>query len=127
MNNVIIVSISAWAISQLLKVTVGLFQKKHIDFLYFTSSGGMTTSDWINIIAARIVGGGTIFLGIKAWRTIRQARSIQKAEKRERLLNEIIEWATNLANVAFGHAITPAPTEEEIRENLARLGNNAVR
>jgi len=54
----------------------------------------MATSDWINLIAAILVGGGTFFLGIMAWRTIRQTRSIQKAEKRERLLNEIIEWAT---------------------------------
>jgi len=53
----------------------------------------MGTSDWINLIAAILVGGGTLFLGIMAWRTICQSRSIQKTERRERLLNEIIEWA----------------------------------
>jgi len=51
----------------------------------------MTTSDWINLIAAILVGGGTLFLGIMAWQAIRQTRSIQKAENRERLLNEIID------------------------------------
>ena len=56
----------------------------------------MTTDNWINLIAAIIVGGGTLFLGIMAWRTIRQTRSIQKAEKRERLLNEIIDWARQI-------------------------------
>jgi len=56
----------------------------------------MATSDWINLIAAILVGGGTLFLGIMAWRTIRQTRSIQKAEKWDRLLNEIIEWATDI-------------------------------
>jgi hypothetical protein len=56
----------------------------------------MEPSDWINLIAAIIVGGGTLFLGIMAWRTIRQTKSIQKAEKRERLLNEIIEWAEDI-------------------------------
>ena len=56
----------------------------------------MTTSDWINIIAAILVGGGTLFLGIMAWHTIRQTRTIQKAEKRERLLNEIIKWAIDM-------------------------------
>ena len=61
-------------------------------------NGGMDTSDWINLIAAILVGGGTLFLGIMAWRTIRQTRSIQKAEKKERLLNEIIEWAINVIN-----------------------------
>jgi len=59
-------------------------------------NGAMTTSDWITLGAAILVGGGTLFLGIMAWRTIRQTRSIQKAEKRERLLNEIIEWAANI-------------------------------
>ena len=56
----------------------------------------MSTSDWINLVAAILVGGGTLFLGIMALRTIRQTRSIQKAEKRERLLNEIIEWAIDI-------------------------------
>ena len=58
----------------------------------------MTTSDWITLGAAILVGGGTLFLGIMALRTIRQTRSIQKAEKRERLLNEIIEWAIGVTN-----------------------------
>ena len=57
----------------------------------------MTNSDWITLGAAILVGGGTLFLGIMAWRTIRQTRSIQKAEKRERLLNEIIDWAIEVA------------------------------
>lgn len=57
----------------------------------------MATSDLVNLIAAIFVGGGTLFLGIMAWRTIRQTRNIQKAEKRERLLNEIIEWATDIS------------------------------
>lgn len=59
-------------------------------------NGGVTTSDWINLIAAILVGGGTLFLGIMALRTIRQNRSIQKAEKRERLLNKIIEWVLDV-------------------------------
>jgi len=53
----------------------------------------MTNSDWITLGAAILTGGGTLFLGIMAWRTICQTRTTQKAEKRERLLNEIIDWA----------------------------------
>ncbi len=56
----------------------------------------MTTGNWINLIAAILVGGGTLFLGIMALRTIRQTRSIQNNEKRESLLSEIIEWAENV-------------------------------
>lgn len=61
----------------------------------------MTTDNIINLVSAIIVGGGTFFLGIMAWRTIRQTRSIQKAEKRQRLLNEIIEWASDAAKSAI--------------------------
>lgn len=57
---------------------------------------GMDISDWINIISAILIGGGTLFLGVMALLTIRQTRSIQKAERRERLLDEIIEWAVDM-------------------------------
>ena len=57
----------------------------------------MDTSDWITLGAAILVGGGTLFLGIMAWRAIRQTRSIQKAERRERVLNEIIQWAVDVS------------------------------
>jgi len=61
----------------------------------------MTNSDWITLGAAILTGGGTLFLGIMAWRTIRQTRSIQKAEKRERLLNEIIEWVFSIKDITL--------------------------
>jgi hypothetical protein len=57
----------------------------------------MDIDNWINLIVAILVGGGTLFLGIMAWRTICQTRNFQKAEKRERLLNEIIEWAIDVS------------------------------
>ena len=57
----------------------------------------MTIDNWINLIAAILVGCGTLFLGIMAWRTILQTRSIQKEERRQRLLNDIIEWAIDVS------------------------------
>jgi len=65
----------------------------------------MTTSDWINLIAAILVGGGTLFLGIMAWQIIHQTRKIQKAGKKEKLLNEIIEWAEDICRASFGSEI----------------------
>ena len=47
-----------------------------------------------------LVGGGTLFLGIMAWRTIRQTRSFQKGEHRQRLLSEIIQWAIDTKNIS---------------------------
>ena len=68
-------------------------------------NGGMTTSDWINLAAAISGWIGILCLGIIAWLTIRQTRSIQKAEKRERLLNEVIEWAEDICRSSFGTEI----------------------
>ena len=88
----------------------------------------MTVSDWINLIAAILVGGGTLFLGIMAWRSIRETRNIEMAQKRERLLNEILEWATSLANVAFGHEVaTIIPTEDPESLRFHSLGNRIFR
>lgn len=56
----------------------------------------MDTSNWINLVAGILVGGGTLTLAIMTWKSIRQTKVIQKSEKRERLLNEIIDWAEGI-------------------------------
>ena len=77
----------------------------------------MTISDWINLIAAILIGAGTLFLGIMAWRTIRQTRSIQNSERKERLLNEIIEWAISVLKLNSDlHSFT-----ESIRLAMSRV------
>jgi hypothetical protein len=63
----------------------------------------MGTSDCISLISAILIGGGTLALAVMTWKSIRQSRMIQEAEKKERLLNEIIEWAENI-NIA---SLTP--------------------
>ncbi len=65
----------------------------------------MTTDNWINLITAIFIGGGTLFLGIMALRTIRQTRSIQKTERRESLLNEIIKWAFDISKCGIDAGI----------------------
>ena len=56
----------------------------------------METSDWISLVSAILIGGGTLALAFMTWKSIRQTRSIQRAEKKERLLNEIIDWAVSV-------------------------------
>ena len=77
----------------------------------------MTNSDWINLIAAILVGGGTFALAFMTWKSIRQTRSIQKAERRERLLNEIIEWVTDLNKCAWEseYTISAGVSSEEYK------------
>lgn len=85
----------------------------------------MTTDNIINLVAAILVGGGTLFLGIMAWRTIRQTRIIQKAEKRERLLNEIIEWALDVAKPTYALNLvhlTSSTINEEDKVSAYELG-----
>ena len=53
----------------------------------------MTVDNWINLGVAILVGGGTLTLAVMTWRSIRQTRKIHEKERRDRLLNEIIEWA----------------------------------
>ena len=56
----------------------------------------MTTSDWIQLIAAILIGGGTLALAFMTWKSIRQTRKIHRTERKDRLLNEIIEWAIDV-------------------------------
>lgn len=51
----------------------------------------MDTSDWIAISA-----GATFLLALAAFWAIWQNHSLQKRERRERLLNEIIEWVSDV-------------------------------
>ena len=60
----------------------------------------MGTSDWISLISAILIGGGTLALAFMTWRSIRQTRNIQKSERRERLLNEVIEWAKEIRDIS---------------------------
>lgn len=53
----------------------------------------MTTDNWINLIAAILIGGGTLALALMTWKSIRQTRDMQKRERKERLLNDIQNWA----------------------------------
>ena len=44
MNKVLLISISAWAIAQVLKVFFGLAREKRLDLRYFVASGGMPSA-----------------------------------------------------------------------------------
>jgi len=44
MNKILLISVSAWAVAQLLKVCFGLAREKRFDLRYFISSGGMPSS-----------------------------------------------------------------------------------
>ncbi len=57
----------------------------------------MGIDNWINLIAAILVGGGTLFLGIMAWRTISQTRNLQRTQYRNKLIDEIADWAIEVS------------------------------
>ena len=61
----------------------------------------MTTDSWINLVAAILVGGGTLALAVMTWKSIRQTRQIYEKEQEQRLLDEIIEWAEESAKSAI--------------------------
>ncbi len=84
----------------------------------------MTTSDWINLIAAILIGGGTLFLGSMAWRTIRQTRNLQKAEKIERLLNEVIEWAVGISKCGIEKGYPDISNLIDLHTVWLKISNN---
>jgi len=60
-------------------------------------------------IANAIAATATLTLAIAAFLAIWQNRNLQRKERRERLLNEIIEWAINITSINYGGEITATP------------------
>jgi len=69
MNNIIIAPVCAWALSQLIKVLIGLIRRRPIDLRYFVSSGGMPSSHSATVSAlatavAMVEGISSVAFGI---------------------------------------------------------------
>jgi uncharacterized protein len=70
-NKILQIALASWAIAQILKVIVILFQEKRIAWNYFFTSGGMPSAHTATVCAlatatAMIEGMGSIFFGITA-------------------------------------------------------------
>ncbi|MCK4368222.1 MAG: hypothetical protein KAV68_00925 [Dehalococcoidales bacterium] len=52
--------------------------------------------EWLKEWAVPLSAGATLILALMAFLAIRQTRAMQKRERKERLLNEIIEWAIEI-------------------------------
>jgi len=59
----------------------------------------MVISDWIDLVAAILVGGGTLFLAVMTVKSIRQTNKLRKEEKIQRELNEISQWAADITEM----------------------------
>jgi hypothetical protein len=71
MNMVLIISVSAWAAAQVIKVLLVLIKDKHLNFRYFVSSGGMPSAHSATVCAlatavARLEGFSSVAFGITA-------------------------------------------------------------
>jgi len=84
----------------------------------------MTTSDLISLIAAIIVGGGTLTLAVMTWKSIRQTRSIHEREQRQRLLNEIIEWAEDIAKCGLEKDLPDTSRITDMNDAKLHLANS---
>jgi acid phosphatase family membrane protein YuiD len=56
-NKILIIPISAWALAQILKTLIALFQHKELDFRYLFSSGGMPSSHSVIVTALATTAG----------------------------------------------------------------------
>lgn len=69
MTNVLVISICAWAVAQLLKILVILVREKRLDLRYFVASGGMPSAHSAIVCAlatavAMTQGVGSVVFGI---------------------------------------------------------------
>ena len=74
---------------------------------------GMVTSDWINLIAAILVGGGTLALAFMTWKSIRQTR-------RQRSSDNIRIWARDALRMLVFTDTTQSPLEN-LEQEVNRL------
>jgi uncharacterized protein len=70
-NKILLIALCSWAIAQILKVIVILFQEKRIAWNYFFTSGGMPSAHTATVCAlatsiAMLEGMGSVAFGITA-------------------------------------------------------------
>jgi len=66
-NKVLLISISAWAVAQLLKLFFSLAREKHFDLRYFIASGGMPSAHSATVSALATAAAMTQGLGSVAF------------------------------------------------------------
>lgn len=100
MSQVLIISGSAWALAQLIKVITVLIREKRLDFRFFVSSGGMPSAHSATVCAlatavALIEGIDSVGFGITAILAIvvmYDAAGVRRAVSRQSvLLNRIVK------------------------------------
>lgn len=57
--------------------------------------------EWLKEWAVPLSAGATFILAIAAFWAIRQTHRIRKSEKRERLLDELVEWASKIVHLHY--------------------------
>lgn len=116
-NRVLIIAACAWAITQIIKVIVILFQERRIAWNYFVTSGGMPSSHSATVCAlataiAMTAGFGSLYFSIAAVLAaivMYDAAGVrQSVGKHSAVLNRIIR--------EFTFKISKPEREEALRE-----------
>ncbi|MFC1983954.1 hypothetical protein ACFLVO_02965 [Chloroflexota bacterium] len=123
---------------------MGKFLRKRLGLLKYAgviTAGGLyvwvitillENDNWVGISALT-----TMLLAIAAFWAIKQNYSFRREERKERLLNEIIEWAENIVNhvlesgvfdiVTLGQGLNPDDTFQELYNELKNLRIDKVK
>ncbi|MDD5703289.1 MAG: divergent PAP2 family protein [Dehalococcoidales bacterium] len=116
-NRVLIIAACAWAITQIIKVLVVLFQERRVAWNYFVTSGGMPSSHSATVCAlataiAMTAGVGSLYFSIAAVLAaivMYDAAGVrQSVGKQSAVLNRIIR--------EFTFKISKPEREEALRE-----------
>jgi len=79
----------------------------------------MATSNLINLIAAILVGGGTLALAFMTWKSIRQTRNIHERECRRRRVDDVQNWFNEVMKLS---AVSLIPVDEFDMAEMRRRG-----
>ncbi len=122
-NRVLMTTLSAWVIAQAIKVFIGLFRQKRIDFRWFIGSGGMPSSHAAGAACLAVSVGLTqgfesVYFALAASFAIVvmfDAQGVRRSTGRQaRILNKItddIYWQGKIKETRLRELIGHTPVE----------------
>jgi acid phosphatase family membrane protein YuiD len=122
-NKVLITTLSAWVITQTIKVTIGVIRQKKFDFRWFVGTGGMPSShaagaSCLTTAIGLNYGFDSVYFALAASFAIvvmSDAQGVRRATgKQARILNKIMEdiyWQGRIEEAQLRELIGHTPVE----------------
>lgn len=122
-NKILIATLSAWAVAQVIKVTIGVIREKRFDFRWFVGTGGMPSSHTAGASCLATATGleygfNSVYFALSvsfALVVMFDAQGVRRASgKQARILNKIMEdiyWQGRIDEGRLRELIGHTPVE----------------